>query len=55
MLGFTTRWEVRLGFLLLVLIATLFLLRRRRRIAERTVDVLSRHEVRLGDSEKKSH
>ena len=49
MLGFTTRWEVRLGFLLIVLVAVLFLMRRRRRIAERTVDVLSRHEVRLGD------
>ena len=48
MLGFTTRWEVRLGFLLIVLIAALFLMRRRRRIAERTVDVLSRHEITLG-------
>lgn len=47
-LGFTTRWEVRLGFLLIVLIAALFLMRRRRRIAERTVDVLSRHEIALG-------
>jgi membrane protein DedA with SNARE-associated domain len=47
MLGFTTRLEVRLGFLLIVLIAALFLMRRRRRIAERTVDVLSRHELRL--------
>ena len=47
MLGFTTRWEVRLGFLLIALIVALFLLRRRRRIAERTVDVLSRHELRL--------
>jgi hypothetical protein len=35
-----------------VLVAVLFLMRRRRRIAERTVDVLSRHEVRLGDEKK---
>ncbi len=48
MLGFTTRWEVRIGFLLIALVAALFLMRRRRRIAERTVDVLSRHELKLG-------
>ena len=47
MLGFTTRWEVRLGFLLIVLIAAIFFIRRRRRIQQRTVDVLSRHELRL--------
>ena len=41
LLGFTTRWEVRLGFLAIVLIVALFLMRRRRRIAQRTADVLS--------------
>jgi membrane protein DedA with SNARE-associated domain len=45
LLGFTTRWEVRLGFLAIVLVAAIFLLRRRRRIAQRTADVLSGHEV----------
>jgi membrane protein DedA with SNARE-associated domain len=45
LLGFTTRYDVRLGFLAIVLIATIFFMRRRRRIAQRTADVLSGHEV----------
>ena len=47
LLGFTTRWEVRLGFLAIVLIATLFFMRRRRRIAHRTADILTHHEVKV--------
>jgi membrane protein DedA with SNARE-associated domain len=50
LLGFTTRWEVRLGFLAIVLVAAIFLLRRRRRIAHRTADVLSGHEVSVYDA-----
>ena len=46
-LGFTTRLEVRLGFLAIVLIATLFFMRRRRRIAHRTADILTHHEVKV--------
>ena len=47
LLGFTSRHDVRLGFLAIVLIASLFFMRRRRRIAQRTADVLSRHEVKV--------
>jgi membrane protein DedA with SNARE-associated domain len=52
LLGLATRWEVRLGFVALVLIGLLVFLRRRR-IAQRTVDVLSRHEVRLEDEKSR--
>jgi membrane protein DedA with SNARE-associated domain len=45
LLGFTTRWEVRLGFLAIVLAAGIFFMRRRRRIAQRTAVVLSGLEV----------
>ncbi|PYP79537.1 MAG: hypothetical protein DMD35_07775 [Gemmatimonadetes bacterium] len=45
LLGFTTRYDVRLGFLAIALVATLFFMRRRRLIAQRTADVLSGHEV----------
>ena len=45
LLGFTTRYDVRLGFIAIVLIATLFFMRRRRRIAHRTADILTHHEV----------
>jgi membrane protein DedA with SNARE-associated domain len=45
LLGFTTRYDVRLGFVAIVLIASIFFMRRRRRIAQRTADVLSGHEV----------
>ena len=44
-LGFTSRYDVRLGFIAIVLIATLFFMRRRRRIAQKTADVLSGHHV----------
>src|SRR4029079_6572681 len=47
LLGFTSRYDVRLGFIAIVLIATLFFMRRRRRIAQRTADVLSHHEVKV--------
>ena len=47
LLGFTTRWEVRLGFLAIVLAAALFFMRRRRRIAHRTADILTHHEVKV--------
>jgi len=47
LLGFTTRYDVRLGFLAIVLIATLFFMRRRRRIAHRTADILTHHEVKV--------
>jgi membrane protein DedA with SNARE-associated domain len=40
LLGFTTRYDVRLGFIAIALAATLFFMRRRRRIAERTAHVL---------------
>ena len=61
MLGLATRWEVRLGFLAIVLIAVLFFLRRRRGIAQRTAHVLSGHEVHVYEESeierrrKKSH
>lgn len=45
LLGFTTRYDVRLGFIAIVLIVSLFFMRRRRRIAQRTADVLSGHHV----------
>ena len=45
LLGFTSRYDVRLGFIAIVLIATLFFMRRRRRIAQRTADLLSGHQV----------
>jgi membrane protein DedA with SNARE-associated domain len=45
LLGFTTRYDVRLGFIAIALTATLFFMRRRRRIAQRTADVLSGHHV----------
>jgi membrane protein DedA with SNARE-associated domain len=41
LLGFTTRYDVRLSFLAIALAATLFFMRRRRLIAERTAHVLS--------------
>jgi membrane protein DedA with SNARE-associated domain len=46
-LGFTSRNDVRLAFLAIVLIATLFFMRRRRRIAERTAHVLSGEDIDL--------
>jgi len=49
-LGFTTRYDVRLGFLAIVLIATLFFMRRRRRIAERTAHVLSGEDIKLTET-----
>ena len=45
LLGFTSRYDVRLGFIAIVLMATLFFMRRRRLIAQRTADILSHHEV----------
>jgi membrane protein DedA with SNARE-associated domain len=45
LLGFTTRYDVRLGFIAIALTATLFFMRRRRLIAQRTADVLSGHHV----------
>ena len=45
LLGFTSRYDVRLGFLAIALIATLFFMRRRRLIAQRTADILTHHEV----------
>jgi len=52
LLGFTTRYDVRLGFLGIVLIATLFFMHRRRRIAQKTADLLSRHEVSVFTAEE---
>jgi membrane protein DedA with SNARE-associated domain len=52
LLGFTSRYEVRLGFIAIVLIATLFFMRRRRRIADRTADLLTHHEVRVLQTEE---
>lgn len=49
-LGFTSRYDVRLGFIAIVLIATLFFMRRRRRIAERTAHVLSGADIKLTDT-----
>jgi len=46
-LGFTSRNDVRLGFLAIVLVAFLFFMRRRRRIAERTAHVLSGEDIKL--------
>ena len=45
LLGFTTRYDVRLGFIAIVLAASLYFMRRRRLIAQRTADILSHHEV----------
>jgi membrane protein DedA with SNARE-associated domain len=42
LLGLTTRYDVRLGFLAIALAAALFFMRRQRRIAERTKQVLMR-------------
>jgi membrane protein DedA with SNARE-associated domain len=49
-LGFTSRYDVRLGFIAIVLIATLFFMRRRRRIAERTAHVLSGEDIKLTET-----
>jgi membrane protein DedA with SNARE-associated domain len=46
-LGFTSRNDVRLGFLAIVLVSFLFFMRRRRRIAERTAHVLSGEDIKL--------
>lgn len=50
LLGFTTRYDVRLGFVAIVLIVTLFFMRRRRRIAERTAHVLSGEDIKLTET-----
>jgi len=47
LLGFTTRYDVRLGFIAIALIVTLFVMRRRRRIAERTAHVLSGEDISI--------
>jgi hypothetical protein len=49
-LGFTTRRDVRLGFIAIALVATLFFMRRRRRIAERTAHVLSGEDIKLTET-----
>jgi membrane protein DedA with SNARE-associated domain len=41
LLGFTTRYDVRLGFIAIALTVTLIVMRRRRIIAERTAHVLT--------------
>lgn len=46
-LGFTTRYDVRLGFIAIALAVTLFFMRRRRRIAERTAKVLSGENIEI--------
>jgi membrane protein DedA with SNARE-associated domain len=46
-LGFTSRNDVRLGFLAIVLVSFLFFMRRRRRIAERTAHVMSGEDIKL--------
>jgi membrane protein DedA with SNARE-associated domain len=46
-LGFTSRNDVRLGFLAIVLVSFLYFMRRRRRIAERTAHVLSGEDIKL--------
>jgi membrane protein DedA with SNARE-associated domain len=45
LLGFTSRYDVRLGFVAIALAATLFFMRRRRTIAERTAHVLSGENI----------
>ncbi|MDB4883805.1 MAG: associated protein [Gemmatimonadetes bacterium] len=47
LLGFTSRYDVRLGFIAIALAATLFFMRRRRRIAERTAQVLSGENISI--------
>jgi membrane protein DedA with SNARE-associated domain len=47
LLGFTTRYDVRLGFIAIALTATLFFMRRRRRIAEGTAHVLSGENISI--------
>jgi membrane protein DedA with SNARE-associated domain len=44
-LGFASRSDVRLGFVAIALVVTLVMLRRRRRIAERTAHVLSGEDI----------
>jgi membrane protein DedA with SNARE-associated domain len=45
LLGFTSRYDVRLGFIAIALTVTLFVMRRRRLIAERTAHVLSGEDI----------
>ena len=45
LLGFTSRYDVRLGFIAVALAVTLFFMRRRRLIAERTAQVLSGENI----------
>jgi membrane protein DedA with SNARE-associated domain len=45
LLGFTTRYDVRLGFLAIALTVTLIVMRRRRLIAERTAHVLAGDDI----------
>lgn len=50
-LRFTRRWDVRLGVVALFLLALLYVLSRRRRIAERTARVLTGEEISLAPEE----
>jgi membrane protein DedA with SNARE-associated domain len=45
LLGFTTRYDVRLGFIAIALTVTLIVMRRRRLIAERTAHVLAGDDI----------
>lgn len=45
LLGFTTRYDVRLGFIAIALTVTLIAMRRRRLIAERTAHVLAGEDI----------
>jgi membrane protein DedA with SNARE-associated domain len=45
LLGFTTRYDVRLGFIAIALAVTLVVMRRRRLIAERTAHVLAGEDI----------
>jgi len=53
LLGFTTRSDVRLGFIAIVLVVTLVYMRRRRRIAERTAHVLSGEDIAIMSAEER--
>jgi membrane protein DedA with SNARE-associated domain len=56
LLGFTSRYDVRLGFIAIALTVTLIVMRRRRLIAERTAHVLAGDDIPiLTTAERKIH
>jgi len=54
LLGFTSRYDVRLGFIAIALTVALFVMRRRRLIAERTAHVLAGKDIPILSTAERS-